>query len=518
MATNLNVNGVVYRYPQEGDINWAQAATLWATAVTTGMLQKAGGSFPLTADVDFGGSFGVISSYYKSRTSNVAATGQLRLAKTDFIAFRNQANSADLPLGLNLSDQLTFNGDTLLTGATSAITNANIAANAAIALTKLAAVTANRALMSDGSGIITPATATSTELNYLSGVSSAIQTQLDSKLALAGGTMTGPLYLTVMNGLPTQAATKQYVDNAMLGLSPKTPVLVSTTGPGTLAASFEDGQTVDGEVLTTGDRILIKDQVNPVENGIYTVNASGAPTRATDADVWSELVQAYVLTQTGFTNGGAGYLCTASPGGTINVDPVLFIQFSSSTSYTADGLGLELTGTTFSLELDGSTLSKSSSGLRVASSVISDIAAKLPNAMTTTGDLTYSSSGTTPTRLGIGSTGQLLTVVGGVPAWQTFDLNPVTTVVSTNIVLASTDSNGVYLVSSSSGARTITLPAPALGLNFWIKDKDGVAATNNITLIRNSTEQIEGVAASKILQTNWGSWRVISDGTNWFIL
>jgi hypothetical protein len=43
--------------------------------------------------------------------------------------------------------------------------------------------------------------------------------------------------------------------------------------------------------------------------------------------------------------------------------------------------------------------------------------AGMTNPMTTTGDTIYSSSGSTPARLGIGTTGQILTVAGGVPTW-----------------------------------------------------------------------------------------------------
>jgi hypothetical protein len=46
-------------------------------------------------------------------------------------------------------------------------------------------------------------------------------------------------------------------------------------------------------------------------------------------------------------------------------------------------------------------------------------AAGMTNPMTTTGDTIYSSSGSTPARLGIGSTGQVLTVASGIPSWQT---------------------------------------------------------------------------------------------------
>jgi hypothetical protein len=87
------------------------------------------------------------------------------------------------------------------------------------------------------------------------------------------------------------AATKNYVDNAVSGLSWKQAVRVATAAAGTLATSFANGSTVDGVTLATGDRILIKDQSTGSENGIYVVAASGAPTRATDADTGAELQQ-----------------------------------------------------------------------------------------------------------------------------------------------------------------------------------------------------------------------------------
>lgn len=61
------------------------------------------------------------------------------------------------------------------------IRNADVNPSAAIALTKLAALTNARALASDGSGFISVSAVTATELGYLSGVTSAIQTQLNGK-------------------------------------------------------------------------------------------------------------------------------------------------------------------------------------------------------------------------------------------------------------------------------------------------------------------------------------------------
>lgn len=112
----------------------------------------------------------------------------------------------------------------------------------------------------------------------------------------------GTLAANSTTRIPSQSAVKSYVDNSVQGLSWKTAVRVATTTAGTLASSFENGDTVDGVVLATGNRILIKDQGTGGENGIYVVNVSGAPTRATDCDSAAEILQATVNVQEGTAN------------------------------------------------------------------------------------------------------------------------------------------------------------------------------------------------------------------------
>lgn len=76
--------------------------------------------------------------------------------------------------------------------------------------------------------------------------------------------------------------------------------------------------------------------------------------------------------------------------------------------------------------------------------------------------------------------------------------------------------DNVVLVDSSGGARNITLPAPTSGRVLKIKDNTGSAATNNITVLPNAAELIDG-AASKVISNNWGSVELVSDGTDWFL-
>jgi hypothetical protein len=125
------------------------------------------------------------------------------------------------------------------------------------------------------------------------------------------------------------AATKGYVDGLVNGTSWKTGVRVATAAAGTLASSFANGQTVDGIALATGDRILIKDQAAPAENGIYTVNASGAPTRALDADAWTELISAAVAVAVGTANADKRFVCTVDAGGTLGTTAVTWTDITS---------------------------------------------------------------------------------------------------------------------------------------------------------------------------------------------
>lgn len=91
------------------------------------------------------------------------------------------------------------------------------------------------------------------------------------------------------------------------------PVRLATTTAGTLSTSFANGQSIDGTALVTGDRILIKDQSTSSQNGIYTVNASGSPTRATDADAAGTITYGTAVVVTnGTTNGGTTWACSTT--------------------------------------------------------------------------------------------------------------------------------------------------------------------------------------------------------------
>ncbi len=166
----------------------------------------------------------------------------------------------------------------------------------------------------------------------------------------------------------TDAVTKQYADALTRNLSWKLAVRVATTANGTLASAFANGQTIDGITLATGDRILLKNQSTGGENGIYVVAASGAPARAEDADSADELKGATVTVLQGTVNADKVFrLITDNITLGTTAQTWTEIGGGSGTTYSADGDGITESGTVFSLELDGTTLSKSSAGLRIGS-------------------------------------------------------------------------------------------------------------------------------------------------------
>lgn len=165
----------------------------------------------------------------------------------------------------------------------------------------------------------------------------------------------------------TDGVNLQTMESYLAGLKWKAEVRAASTANATLATAFENGDTLDGITLATGDRILIKDQTTQSENGIYTVNATGAPTRATDANTSAKLNSATVFVLSGTVNADRSYTQTTD-NPTIGSSNIVWAQFGGGgSSYTADGNGIELSGSTFSLELDGTTLTKGASGLRIGS-------------------------------------------------------------------------------------------------------------------------------------------------------
>ena len=180
------------------------------------------------------------------------------------------------------------------------------------------------------------------------------------------------------------AANKGYVDGVAQGLDVKDSVVATTTANGALSTAFANGQSIDGVTLQTGDRILIKNQTTASQNGIYNVNASGAPSRATDMATGANAAGAFVFVEQGTVNAENGFTCTSDTGSAVvGTNNLTFAQFSGAGQIIA-GDGLEKSGNTLSTDL------KANGGLVIESS---ELALKL-DASSITGTLAIGDGGT----------------------------------------------------------------------------------------------------------------------------
>lgn len=147
------------------------------------------------------------------------------------------------------------------------------------------------------------------------------------------------------------AVTLAYLTARLAGVKPKAAVRAATLVAGTLASSFQNGSVIDTVTLATGDRILIKNQASAAENGIYTVNASGAPTRATDFDSTSpidEINGAWVAIQEG-SQGGQIWVQFGVVA-TVGTDPINFEYFNPIAGLIGGDM-ITFSGSTFSVDL-----------------------------------------------------------------------------------------------------------------------------------------------------------------------
>jgi hypothetical protein len=170
----------------------------------------------------------------------------------------------------------------------------------------------------------------------------------------------------------TDAATKAYVDSVAEGLTVHESVVAATTntlailsggsvtynnGTAGVGATLTLGTaltTIDGVTLVNGDRVLIKNEVAAANNGIYVRTSSTVFTRAADYDTSAEIVAGdFVFVSGGTTYNSTGFVQIDAVA-TVGTDPIVWEQFSGAGTFTA-GPGLTLTGTQFSVNVDGIT-------------------------------------------------------------------------------------------------------------------------------------------------------------------
>lgn len=266
-----------------------------------------------------------------------------------------------------------------------------------------------------------------------------------------------------------QLATKQYVDTLVSsGVHFHQPVRVES--PINLVATYNNGTAgvgatltnagtqaalvIDGITMVVADRVLVYEQTNQTQNGVYVVTSVGSGstnwvlTRSTDANTYgiagpntlSEGSTFFV--QQGVTGAGETYTCNTVGVITFGTTNITFVQISATQIYSA-GTGLTLTGTQFSISntavtaasygsasktvtlainAQGQITSASEQDVAIAASQVTSGTLAVAQGGTniasyTVGDTLFASGATTLSKLALGTQGFVLTAGATGPEW-----------------------------------------------------------------------------------------------------
>lgn len=160
----------------------------------------------------------------------------------------------------------------------------------------------------------------------------------------------------------TDAANKAYVDSISAGLDYKPSVIVATTTNITL----EDEQTIDGVAVVEGNRVLVWNQEESEENGIYAVIDNGAWVRVADAVTNTLTSGAWVYVESGTLYGGFKFVLTTNDPITVGTTELDWVIYGAG-EILAAGDGLDKTGDTFSVVGTADRISVSETGVDIAS-------------------------------------------------------------------------------------------------------------------------------------------------------
>ena len=136
-------------------------------------------------------------------------------------------------------------------------------------------------------------------------------------------------------------------------------------------------------------------------------------------------------------------------------------------------------------------------------------AAGMTNPMTTTGDTIYSSSGSTPARLGIGTTGQILTVASGVPSWATPAgggklLQVVSTTYSTDTYISTTSMTNTGISLSITPTSNTSKILVLIDSNMYAA-RSATSLYNYVQIVRGSTVVYGETYAQRIVLPSGGA-------------
>lgn len=538
-SVSVTVNGTSHTIPQTNEKGWGTNVTAWIQAISQYTLQPSGGTFTLTADTDFGANYGLKSTYYKTRATNPSTTGNFRLGNAEYLGWRNAANSADYLLGVNASNQLTFNG-VVLSGA-SGVSHQD----STFSLFDNADTT--KLLQFQLSGITTGTTRTLTVPDADTTIVGTDATQ-----TLTNKTLTAPVISTISN-------------TGTLTLPTSTDTLVGRATTDTLTNKTLTSPTISSPSIS-----------NPTYSGTITTPLTASRALTTNAS--SQLAASSVTsTELGYLSGVASSLCGVSD----SCSPTNKTISGSTNTFSIQDLNLSIfddgdatkilkfnvsnigAGTTrtwgFPNASDtfvGTTATQTITNKTIAYASNTLTGVQPTSTLTTKGDIYVATASATVARQGVGADGYVLTAdssqTNGIK-WAAAAVNPTTTkgdlagydsaqaripvggdgkvliadsaqslglkwgypdIASKTTTYTATGLDSTILASTSGGAWTLSLPAAASYTGKIYRIVQTASTANALTIDPNSTETICGQTTIKLVGQN-DAVDIVSDGTNW---